>query len=140
MKKNLLMSAAVLMLSVVAIAQPGGGRFHKDKKQRKKADTLVVKEHQDERNVMENAEYMDRPRDLDAGLGSGATPTVQFGDGLPVSYTTFPIYSHQHWKPGITQSSMRMLGLAESGIRAGQPCYVQDTYAWKGSKKFEGKL
>ncbi|KWW28381.1 MAG: hypothetical protein AUK63_1930 [bacterium P3] len=141
MKKFLLMATAATMLTLSVNAQPGGGRPQMEKKQKsEKNDSIVVTEHKEERNVMANAEYMDRPRDLDAGLGSGSTPTVQFGDGLPVSYTTFPIYSHQHWKPGASQERMRMLGLAESGIRAGAPCYVQDTYAWKGSKKFEGKF
>lgn len=142
MKKRILFLSALVALSATASAQQkkDGKRVKKAKVE--KSDSTVVSEHQSDRQIMANASSLDQPRDLDTGLGSDATPTTIFENGLPVSYTSYPIYAYQHWKPGSSLASQRMLGLAESAVRYGAATYILDSYALTGTNdgKFHGNV
>lgn len=138
MKHALFAIAALIAFPLCADAQPNGPLNNK-KKGSPRDSVAVVTEHETDRQMMSNASAMDQPRDLDTGLGSSATPTSIFEDGLPVSYNSFPIRANQHWKPGSPLEKQRMLGLAESAVRAGEACYIMDSYALKGANKFEGQ-
>lgn len=135
-------AAAVCMLSLHANAQTDNGHRHGKKHARQeRVDTAtVVAEHKENRNIMANAGTLDQPRDLDTGLGASATPTTIYEDGIPVSYSTFPVYANQHWRPGSAIERQYMLGLAESAVRTGAAGYVMETYALKGADHFQGQV
>lgn len=86
-------------------------------------DSVINTKEEKNRNVMLNAQAIDKPRQINVGLPETKSATV-FEDGIPVSYYFFPDMPYYSWYGGVTYDRTSVMSLSEGAIQYGQVNYI----------------
>ncbi|MCH4147722.1 MAG: TonB-dependent receptor [Prevotella sp.] len=102
-----------------------------------KQDTLISSKEVNNRNVMLNAAADNQPRQISIGLPDEDSAII-FEDGLPTTWTWWPMMSYFYWVNSNMYKHVGMKSLSENTITTGAVNYSVDSWTQEGGDKFEG--
>ncbi len=130
--------SAIILSSSIASAQTV------DSLAQHKTDSLSTlfadKSEEKNRNVMLSATVQSKPREISIGLPGTDWGAVIFEDGLPVSYSSWPVYYYFRWAGGNSYSSQGLMKTGETAIRSSSVGYAINSYTKLGEDKFAGAI
>ncbi len=108
------------------------------------SDTLKVqisdKTEEKNRNVMLNATTQSKPREISIGLPGSDSGTLIFEDGLPVCFSSWPVYYYFRWAGGNSYESQGLMKIGETSIRSSEVGYAINSRSKLGGDDFSGAV
>ena len=98
----------------------------------------VNKTEEKNRNVMLNASTQSKPREISIGLPGSDWGTLIFEDGLPVCYSSWPVYYYFRWAGGNAYASQGLMKAGETSIRSSELGYAINSYTKLGGETTSG--
>ncbi len=92
------------------------------------------------RNVMLNATTQAKPREISIGLPGSDSGTLIFEDGLPVCYSSWPVYYYFRWAGGNSYESQGLMKIGETSICSSEVGYAINSYSKLGEDTFAGAV
>ncbi len=90
------------------------------------------------RNVMLNATTQSKPREISIGLPGSDWGTLIFEDGLPVCFSSWPVFYYFRWAGGNAHERQGLMKIGETGIRSSEVGYAINSYTRLGGERLGG--